>query len=377
MNPATQPGNAGSMTTRRQFLRSLVTGASIPAIAGCDSGSSLYEQAVRRTWSGEDLMRARPRHEIRSIIRNATLAASSHNTQPWKFKTQGSVITILPDLARRCPVVDPDDHHLFASLGCALENLEIAARALGFQPSSTFDDSADGSVRVELTSGPAVESPLAGAIPHRQSSRALYDGQPVSPSRLRVLEASGIGAGTGIMLLTQKAQLERVLEYVVAGNTAQLADPTFVGELKKWIRFDDSDAVRAGDGLSARASGNPTAPPWLGRTLLNVFLTARSENEKYRKHIRSSAGIAVFFSENNDKAHWIEAGRACERFCLQAAVLDLRTAFINQPVEVVPLRGQFASYLGIGQRRPDLIVRFGHGPAMPRSLRRPIDDVII
>ncbi|MGH1559991.1 hypothetical protein ACRAWD_24530 [Caulobacter segnis] len=30
-------------------------------------------------------------------------------------------IEILPDLSRRTPVVDPDDHHLFVSLGCALE----------------------------------------------------------------------------------------------------------------------------------------------------------------------------------------------------------------------------------------------------------------
>ena len=365
------------MTTRRYFLRSLAAGVSVPAMVGCDSGSSLYQRAVRRTWSSEDLSRANPSGAIRSIIRHATLAASSHNTQPWKFKARGSAITILPDLARRCPVVDPDDHHLFASLGCATQNLEIAANALGFQSSATFDDSADGSVRVELAPGVAVESQLSRAIPYRQSSRTLYDGRPVSPSQLRVLEASGSGAGTGVILLTQKVQLERVLDYVVAGNTAQLADPTFVEELRKWIRFSDADAVRTGDGLSASASGNPTAPHWFGSMLLNIFLTARSENEKYRHHIRSSAGIAVFLSETNDKAHWIEAGRACERFCLQAAALNLRTAFINQPVEVVPLRAQFASYLGIGERRPDLIVRFGHGPSMPRSLRRPIEDVII
>lgn len=32
--------------------------------------------------------------------------------------------------------------------------------------------------------------------------------------------------------------------------------------------------------------------------------------------------------------------------------------------------------LGLGSQRPDLIVRFGHGPAMPRSLRRPLSAVI-
>lgn len=40
-------------------------------------------------------------------------------------------IQILPDLTRRIPVVDPDNHHIFASLGCAAENLAIAAGARG------------------------------------------------------------------------------------------------------------------------------------------------------------------------------------------------------------------------------------------------------
>jgi hypothetical protein len=31
---------------------------------------------------------------------------------------------------------------------------------------------------------------------------------------------------------------------------------------------------------------------------------------------------------------------------------------------------------GIGSRRPDLIVRIGRGPQMPRSLRRPVHQVI-
>jgi hypothetical protein len=39
-------------------------------------------------------------------------------------------IVILPDLSRRCPVVDPDDHHLYVSLGCAAENILQAAAVL-------------------------------------------------------------------------------------------------------------------------------------------------------------------------------------------------------------------------------------------------------
>jgi len=111
--------------------------------------------------------------------------------------------------------------------------------------------------------------------------------------------------------------------------------------------------------------------------LLNLFFTAKNENDKYAKQIRSSAGIAVFVSEKNDKEHWVETGRCYERFALQATALGIKNAFLNQPVEVSALRPQFASSLGIGDRRPDLVVRFGYGSETPRSLRRPLDQVIV
>ena len=78
----------------------------------------------------------------------------------------------------------------------------------------------------------------------------------------------------------------------------------------------------------------------------------------------------------NDKAYWVEVGRAYQRFALQATVLGVRNAFLNQPVEVTALRPQFAALLGLGGLRPDLVVRFGHGPAMPPSLRRPVGAVL-
>jgi hypothetical protein len=61
---------------------------------------------------------------------------------------------------------------------------------------------------------------------------------------------------------------------------------------------------------------------------------------------------------------------------LQATAFGLKCAFINQPVEVPEVRAQFAAFLGTADRRADLLMRFGHGPDMPRSLRRPVEDVI-
>ena len=93
------------------------------------------------------------------------------------------------------------------------------------------------------------------------------------------------------------------------------------------------------------------------------------------------AGVAIFVLDKYNKAHWLEVGRCYQRFTLQATALEIRNAFINQAVEVLKVRRQFARHLNIdedtGAGRIDLIVRFGRDQQMPKSLRRPIEAVLI
>ena len=370
-----------SMVTRRQFmaLATATTAGSLVTAAGCSSrvAEEGYDEAVQNTWRHTDGNIAGDHLLQRELVRYATLAPSSHNTQCWKFRLTENAIAILPDLHRRCPVVDPDDHHLFVSLGCATENLVQAAQANGLNAVAQFEAAPSEVIQISLESTQAVRSPLFEAIPKRQSTRAEYDGKPLSNEELRLLEQAGTGNGVHMLLLTEKQAMEQVLEYVIQGNTAQINDPAFVQELQSWIRFSDAEAVRTGDGLFSRCTGNPSIPRWLGSHLLSLLFTAKKENEKYAKQVRSSAGIAVFVSDASNKAHWVETGRCYQRFALQATALGIRNAHLNQAVEITALRPQFSNFLAIGDRRPDLVVRFGRGPEMPRSLRRPIDNVLI
>jgi nitroreductase len=333
-----------------------------------------YTEAVRQTWQHRDLHDAAPGYV--SLVGYATLAASSHNTQPWKFKLEPSRIEILPDLSRRCPEVDPDDHHLYASLGCAAENLLLAAQAAGLKGHRSFD-TADSSVHVDFEAMPRFRSARFEAIPSRQCSRAEYDGAVLPGSQLRLLEEAGRGTGVSVSFLTSGEQKEQVADYVAAGNRAQFENARWAREMKEWIRFNPREAERTGDGLYGKVLGIPNVPRCLGELLMPVAVSAERQNRKDVPHIRSSAAIAVFFSEADDRRHWIEAGRSCQRVALEATALGLRTAFINQPVEVSSLRSQFAAYLGIANQRPDLVLRIGRGPEMPRSLRRPLDQVIV
>lgn len=335
-----------------------------------------YEKAISSTWRlGETTDLPLPLAQ-RELIRYATLAANSHNTQPWQFVLADRSILVLPDLARRLLAVDPDDHHVFASLGCAAENIVQSARAFGLQAVPSYDAKAGG-IRVELESAPRERKDLFKAIPQRQSTRAVYDGRSVPLDHIRLLEVAGSGDGVRMLLFTKRQQREEVLSYLVAGNSAQIDDAAFVNELKSWIRFSYGEALSTRDGLFSKSSGSPVLPGWIGRLMFSQVFKKKAENKKYESHLRSSSGVVVFVSDKNEPAYWAEAGRRSQRFALQATALNLKHAYINQPVEVPVIRKQFATFLGIGDLRPDLVMRFGYGPELPKSLRRPIERVIV
>lgn len=357
------------MGNRRQFFTAAL-GLSAAALGGPTAARAAmtYDEAVG---SSRAPLRATPRD--RELVRFATLAANSHNTQPWIFSVHGNVITIAPDVTRRCPAVDPDDHHLFVSLGCAAENLVLAASALGWRAVPAVDGDR---IVITLDEAAPAASALAEAIPARQCTRAAFDGKPAAPEILRQLENACREPGVAAILITERARMAAVTDYVLEGNSAQMRDKAFMRELVDWIRFNEAEAVATMDGLYAPASGNPSLPSWVARPLLKLFLTESGENKKYRQQLDSSAGVVVLAADRSDKSHWIAIGRACQRFGLQATALGLKYAFVNQPVEVAVLRQQFATQLGLGERRPDIVMRFGAGPDLPKSLRRPPERVM-
>jgi nitroreductase len=360
--------------------RKILAGGSALALAGTGAAVSsfLNTGSMKDYASANAEIRARlPEHPgLEELVRYATLAANGHNTQPWHFRLAAGGISIQPNFSRRTPVVDPDDHHLFVSLGCAAENLSLAAAASGRQGQVQFDPAGDGSVAFEFGSGPVERSPLFEAIPERQLTRTVYYGRSVSNAVLETLAAATQVPGVDLILITERQQIERVLDLIVAGNSAQIADAAFVRELKSWIRYNPKHALETGDGLFSAASGNPSVPSWLGGLLFDLVFSAEAENDKYARQLRSSAGVAIFVSEREDKDHWVRAGRACQRFALQATALGLKHAFVNQPVGVATLRQELASLIGMPGRRPDLVMRFGHGPALPFSPRRPVKAIL-
>jgi nitroreductase len=312
----------------------------------------------------------------RELIRVAVLAASSHNTQPWLFRVAPDAITILPDRSRRCPVVDADDAHLYKSLGCAAENLVHAVSLQGLAADVRYDPDQDAVIVALEERADVVPSEFSGALGTRQCTKTAYDGTALDDEDLTALARAGSVGSVRCLIITDRERTATVAALVERGNVVQLTDRAFRRELLEWIRFNPRTALQRRDGLAGRVNGQPPVPSLLGRLLAPILIRASSQARKDRDHLQSSAGLAVFCTSSDTAADWVAAGRAYERFSLGAELLHIRSAFVNQPIEVPELRDELRACLEV-TAHPQLMVRFGKGPRCPYSLRRPIHDVLV
>jgi hypothetical protein len=337
------------------------------------SGSS-YDAAVEATWQ---MRPATGDPDLSYLVHYARLAANSHNSQPWQFSRSGKGVAIEPDGQRMLPVADPDNHHLYASLGCAAENLMLAAKDAGKSAAAHFVVDGNGRIEIDIAGTASNRDPLFDAILERQCTRSDYDGRAVNNDDLASIVNAAKIDGCEILLIPEKARIEQALEMIMAANKSQVENAMFAAELKSWIRFSSASAVASHDGLYAACSGNPVLPSWLGNLMFDFVYKADAENDRTARQIRSSSGLAVFVTDKDDRDHWMRAGRCYQRFALKSTMLGIRHAFMNQPVEIASARSEFSSWLGINGKRPDLVVRYGYGQPMPKSLRRPVEDVIV
>jgi hypothetical protein len=362
---------------RRDFLK-LVAAAGVTAAGG-------YALYTYTPWLNYDEQtnqirkpfekNTTPSTQMRELVRYATLAPNGHNTQPWKFAIQENAIEIHPDFTRHLAMVDPNERELWISLGCALENLILSARASGYEPEVTYPDAADF-IHIGLTTNNPQGGALFDAIPLRQNTRSEYDGQHIKATDLDEIQALPLEPGVALHFVTTPTGIEKVLQYVNQANLNQYANKAFVDELIHWLRFTKKEALASLDGLYTRCTGNLEVPRWLGQMVV-AGTKPQGQADVDAKNLRSSPGAVLVASESDDKTAWVRTGQVYERMALKMTSLNIKSALLNQPIEVAEVRGQFQSAMGLAEALPQLLVRFGYADPMPRSLRHPVEQVII
>lgn len=317
-----------------------------------------------------------------TLVHCATLAPSGHNTQPWTFSASADVIRIFPDFSRRLPVVDPDEHALYISLGCALENMVIAASYHGWEATVEYFpvDEPEPCLRVRLVPAGSDGSlaALYAEIQSRHVNRRRYSDRAIPQDQMELLSRTGLREGVEVKVF-QGAHPEAMplLELVQEANRLQFGDQAFMEELLSWIRFSGAEIKESRDGLSSRALGFPPVPRWLGRLIMTRLMGAEGEAKRQSGMLRSAPLSLLFIAQADDPLHWVALGRSFERTALLATTLGIAHAHVNMPCEVVPVRRKLAEWLQLdAHQQPLLLVRFGYAEPLQSSPRREVSQVM-
>lgn len=327
-----------AMLSRRQFVTAGTVGLGTLAVGGV-AGVAAWDGSTRPrdpagAWAESS--------GVNRILLAATLAASSHNTQPWRFRATPDAIELLGDAKRTMGAADPRLREMHVSLGCALANMELAAAGEGMATRFEFVPGPRNGHHARLALLPSEKparapEPLAEAIPHRRTNRGPYAAKQAVPLELLGKLGEFVGEGLRVVWLTTPEQRAAFTRLTVDATAAHVADATMQRDSHRWYRMRRTDAEQRRDGITV-GGANLAFPASLVLGLMPP--TPDSFDEGWAKateetHCGTAPAFGLIVAERGgDHRAWLETGRAYGRMQLSATIAGIATHPLSQALAV-------------------------------------------
>lgn len=310
------------------------------------------------------------------MVSCAVKAPSGHNTQPWLFELQSDKIIISPNFEKTLSAVDANNRELFMSLGCATENLCLAASTLQYRTKVEVDSI--GNILIHLEKSTEIApNPLFEQIEKRQTNRSKYNGTKIPEETIsRILQQIQTTENKIYAWAKNTTEFEQLTDFVLQGNLLQMNNKAFKEELLSWIRFNKKHAENTNDGISYAVMGAPNLPKPITKFFVKLALKAKTQNKTDLKNINSSSHLLLLTSRENNIASWIETGRTLQRLLLILTQNNIAIAYLNQPCEEEKLNEKMQTRLPIDNQKPQILLRIGYAKPMPYSKRKRLMEIL-
>jgi hypothetical protein len=315
-----------------------------------------------------------------ALVQAAVLAANAHNAQPWLFRVSPSRIELYADTGRTMGPIDPYLRDMHAGLGCALENLVLAAGASGYSAAVTIApgrlDLASGDGRpvrvavVDLARAPRSASALYDAIPIRHTNRQLYDPSKSLPaSFISALSALPKGDDVRMFLVTDDQQRHQMVDATMA-SAPMFRDTAIARGNGRWARATEDEMNKAKDGFLAAPDPTTKGVPHPTLMLSAPLFGMIAVRDRY------------------ERAQALHAGRLWQRAHLLATTHGIAARPDNPAIELIDYErrlglppaaeGRLADVTGDSAWQPTMLFYMGYATAAAlASPRRPVSDVTL
>ena len=312
-----------------------------------------------------------PRDRLKFLIQYAMLAPSAYNTQPWIFSVGDDAIQVFIDTTRWLQQLDEDQGDLHLSVGCALENLLVAADHFGYRcqidyfPSPTHPMLA---AIVRLAAGDEGFSPrtdpLFEAIQRRSTDHHRFSGEQVPPPMIYRLTKCCPAKGIMLSTTTDRELLREVDALILQADAINFANPAYREVMAYCIKQGVFDT------------------DWV-MTKLTQFATSHLRHKSSRikgefEILKGAPVLGILASEKEDRQTQLEVGQVFERIFLTAVSLGLRVEPITQVLQVPEVRSALAALPLLQGRIPQILFRLGMEEAeLAHTPRRSLEEVLL
>jgi nitroreductase len=322
--------------------------------------------------SVQDFPRIYPiQEQLRFLVRYAVLAPSTRNTQPWRFRVDRERIEIRADLTRWHAVADPDRRELYLSLGCAIENLLVAAEQFGFRHAVAYLPAwPDEEVAAALAFRPGGQGTperrglTLSTLLARRSAHGRFSSSEISATDITALGQCLTEPDLEFSSATEPARRRVVQELHRMAHEIALADPAYRAELADWVE--------------GGAFGTPWPISKLGRAAIASGGVARQLARFDAIAVGSAPLLMLISSRDDDRPSQIRSGQLLERLWLAATARGLGLQPLSAALAVPRLRTRLSTLMGARLPWAQQLVRVGRAgrPSGHRTPRRSLEEVI-
>lgn len=306
----------------------------------------------------------------------ACRAPSVHNSQPWRWVSEGAGLHLYVDRTRWVHNTDHSGREALISCGAVLDHLRVAMAAAGWQAHiKRFPnpDNIDHLASVEFSPRELVadvDRNRAEAILQRRTDRLPFR-CPTFWARFEpALRGSVDGTAAMLDVLSDEVR-SQLAEASQLTETLRRYDASYHAELQWWT---SPFALSAGIPPEALAS---TSEQW--RVDVARDFPARSDTDRRADLSVDGSKILVLSTAGDTRAEVFSCGEALSTVLLECTMAGMATCTLTHLIELDESR-DIVRRLIRERGEPQVLIRVGIAPPiedLPAATpRRPLDDVL-
>ncbi len=309
-----------------------------------------------------------------TVLTLATRAPSIYNTQPWRWRVDGTSLHLYSDPRVALPNTDPDGRDLMLSCGATLNHCVVALAAMGWRAEvHRLPDPDDPSHLAAIEVRPHTPHPadisLAAAISGRRTDRRIYSVLPVPAGDIAAMTEL---ATRMAVILRRVDAMDNLNKLVKQAARDHATNHDYLVELTKWSGRYGSRA-----GVPSR---NTPVHDCGARMPVRIFAGPALAQPPGVSQAADNAVVLALGTAFDDRLAQLRAGEAASAILLTATTMGLATCAITEPLEIPRTRDAVRSNVFGGDGYPQMLLRVGWAPMnvdpLPATPRRRLSHVV-